>query len=78
MSALPPPGAVMDLPDLPGRWSSWSPAAEGPGAFFAVPADDEARATGVKYAVIRAIQKATDARPTLTLIRTDPPQETLR
>lgn len=52
-------GAVITIPDhkhktrrgsvtqpgLPGRWSIWSKADTAPGAHFAVPLDDRARAT---------------------------------
>lgn len=62
---------------LPGTWAVWSQAADGPGAYFLIPSNDEARAFGVKYAVIRAVQKATEVDPSLSLIRTDPPRPEL-
>lgn len=65
-------GTVLEIPELPGRWSVWSPSADAPGAVFAVAADDTARALGVKYAVVTAIQKTTEAKPTISLLRTDP------
>lgn len=71
MSAL-TVGTVLELPDLPGRWSVWSPSADAPGAVFVTPTNDEARATGVKYAVVKAINKASQAKPEMTLLRTDP------
>lgn len=67
----------MKIPELPGSWSVWSPAPDQPGAVFVVPVDDEARATGIKYAVAKSIQKSAEARPTVSLIRTDPPKEVL-
>lgn len=77
-SGSPPPGTPMKIPELPGRWQVWSKAADQPGAVFAVPADDTARASGIKYAVVKSIQKATEGLPTVSLIRTDPPKELRR
>lgn len=65
-------GAPVHMPELAGRWSVWSQSSESPGAFFILPADDEARGVGVKYAVIRAKTKRTEAKPELSLLRTDP------
>lgn len=70
-------GAVTAVPGLPGRWSVWSKADEGPGAHFFVPVDDAARATGVKYAVVRVQKRAGEVKDVLTLLRTDPPAEVL-
>lgn len=72
-------GARVDLEvlDFPGRWSVWSQAADSPGAFFMVPADDDARALGLKYAVVRAISSAAAVKPVLSLVRTDPPRNDL-
>lgn len=69
-------GSVLKIPALPGSWSVWSGAAEAPGGHFVVPADEAASATGIKYAVVRVIELRTEIRPTVALIRTDPPQET--
>lgn len=65
-------GAAVDVPELPGRWSVWSACSEAPGAVFVVPADDKARSAGIKFAVVKAIQKAADNKPTITVVRTDP------
>ena len=43
-------------PGLPGRWSIWSQAAGTPGAHFAVPADDESRALGIKHVTVRIVE----------------------
>lgn len=40
-----------------------------------IPANDAARESGIKYAVVRVIQKAAEAFPTVELLRTDPPLE---
>lgn len=65
-------GATVHLPELAGRWSVWSQAAETPGGFFIVPMDDEAKAVGAKFAVIRAKNTRTEVKPQLSLLRTDP------
>lgn len=69
-------GVGVDIPDLPGHWSIWSPADDCPGAYFATPANDEARATGIKYAVVRITNAATEAKPRVELRRTDPANPT--
>lgn len=65
-------GAQVEVPELPGKWSVWSQAADAPGAYFVVPLTPPARDVGLKYAVIRVIQKHAEPRPTIRLIRTDP------
>lgn len=65
-------GGTVRVPGLDGRWSIWSAAADAPGAYFVTPIDDEARAVGAKFAVIRAIQRRDEGTPNLTLLRTDP------
>jgi hypothetical protein len=77
MSNLKVGAPPLEIPGLSGHWSVWCSAADAPGAVFVVPADDQARATGIKYAVVKAIQKSTEATPTLTLIRTDPALPTI-
>lgn len=70
------PGVTMRLPDvchLPGRWQVWGQTNDGPGAHAFVPADDVARATGVKYAIIRVKFVRSAVEPVLTLLRVDPP-----
>lgn len=71
MPAL-PVGAPVYLPELAGRWSVWSQSSESPGAYFIVPADDEARTVGAKYVVIRAKMTRGSAKPELSVLRTDP------
>lgn len=67
------PGVTFTEPaDLPGKWQVWSQTGDSPGAHAFVPADETARATGIKYAIIRAKFTRGAARPLLTLIRTDP------
>lgn len=65
-------GARIDVPELPGTWSVWSKASETPGAYFVAPADDTARALGVKYAVVKVTTRHDKPRPEITTIRTDP------
>jgi len=65
-----PNGSIQTPPDLPGKWSVWSKAADAPGAYFLVPLDDQARACGIQYAVVKAIQKRGKAHPELMLMRT--------
>lgn len=65
-------GARVHIPELDGTWSIWSKAAEAPGAHFAIPTDDQARATGVKYAVIKTVFDKQKAKHVTQLIRTDP------
>lgn len=73
MTALAIGSKIRELPQLEGSWSVWSQAAEGPGCYFVVPVDDAAQATGIKYAVIRAIRTATSLKgPAIELVRTDP------
>lgn len=57
---------------LPGTWSVWSQAGDAPGAHFILPADDQARALGVKYVVVRVVQRRDSVEPELSLIRSDP------
>jgi hypothetical protein len=71
MSGL-PLGSRQTPPCLDGVWVVWSKADDAPGAYFITPVDETARAVGVKYAVIRAIQSRNESRPRLSLIRTDP------
>jgi len=66
-------GTILSPPDLAGRWSVWSQSSEAPGAYFITPADDEAKALGAKYAVIKAIARRGDFRPEIKTLRTDPP-----
>lgn len=66
MSAL-KAGSVLTIPGLPGRWSVWSPASTTdypPGCYFVIDA------AGVRggYAVVRAIQRRTDANLVLRLV----------
>ncbi len=65
-------GQTIKPPSLTGMWAVWSAAADAPGAYFITPVDAEARAQGIKYAVIRATQARDKAKPDLELIRTDP------
>lgn len=80
------PGSVIRIPDavasraggretvqpgLPGRWSIWSLSNEGPGAHFAVPADAEARALGVKVVTVRITQPQGETAR-IQLLGTDP------
>lgn len=74
-------GAVITIPDLPGRWTVWSKSDETPGTHFAVPLDDAARQGGAaKYAVVKITNPKTQTTPLIRLIRTDPitlmPKET--
>lgn len=62
-------GARLKLADLPGTWSVWSQINDGPGAHAVVPADDEARATGLTFAVVRVKQARTKAHPDISLVR---------
>lgn len=64
-------GSVASLPELPGRWSVWSKSDETPGAHFFVPLDDPARASGVKYAVVRVTNVQGVAEPRLSVLRTE-------
>lgn len=57
---------------LPGTWSVWSKAADAPGAYFLTPASDPARATGLKYVVVKAVMGRSAAEPALSIVRTDP------
>lgn len=72
-------GARLDVAvlGLPGRWTVWSKAADAPGAYFVVPADDEAHDLGLKVAVIKAVMGRSASQPALQLIRTDPPRNDL-
>lgn len=63
---------IATQPGLPGRWSVWSGAAGAPGSHFMVPADDEARATGIKFATVR-ITESPGERPKVRLDATEPP-----
>lgn len=64
-------GAERVQPGLPDHWSIWSKTDRCPGAHFAVPVDDDARATGVKYAVIRIVAPK-DETTRITLLDTEP------
>jgi hypothetical protein len=70
-----PIGSIQSPPQLPGRWTVWSKAADQPGAYFLIPLDDQAKGFGVSYAVVKATQRRDAARPTLSVIRTDPHKE---
>jgi hypothetical protein len=59
-------------PGLPGRWTVWSGHDDCPGAHAVVPSDDEARATGIKWAVVRITQAKTASVPFVQLRRTEP------
>lgn len=63
------------IPDLPGRWSVWSKSDEGPGAHFFVPADEQARGAGVKFAVVRVTNVKGAADPLFTVLRTEAANE---
>lgn len=81
-------GAVIDIPDadaqvkggrvvavqpgLPGRWSIWSLAAGAPGSHFVVPCNDEARATGVKFATVRITEGKVGLKARIQLDATEP------
>lgn len=65
-------GAKALQPGLPGRWSVWSGSADCPGAHFVVPADDTARATGIKHAVVRITEPKGQSHPEVTLRSTEP------
>jgi hypothetical protein len=71
------PGSAVDVPELTGRWTVWSKSGEAPGAHFLVPSDSKARATGVKYAVVRVQTRAGQVKDQVDLLRTDPPLQTL-
>lgn len=62
----------MPIEGLDGKWVVWDDAGDAPGASFMTPGDDEARAMGLKYVVIKAINSAGSGLPTITLLRTDP------
>lgn len=64
-------GRATMQPGLPGRWSIWSHSDAGPGTHFVVPADEESRATGVKYATVRITQPAGETARIL-LLGTEP------
>lgn len=59
-------------PGLPGRWSVWAGHPDCPGAHSVVPADDVARALGIKYAVVRIVEPKGATAPTITLRATEP------
>lgn len=58
--------------NLPGSWSVWAQAGDCPGGYFLTPYDDTARATGLKYVVIKAVLRKTAVEPELSIVRTDP------
>lgn len=64
-------GREVTQPGLPGRWSMWSPADAGPGAWLAVPLDDEARESGVKWATVRVTEPPGE-RAQIVLLATAP------
>lgn len=64
-------GRELVQPGLPGRWSVWSQADAGPGTHFVVPASEDARATGVKFATVRITEPAGETARIL-LLATDP------
>lgn len=63
--------AVATQPGLPGKWSIWSQSDIAPGAHFAVPADEAARRTGVKYATVKVTEPRGEG-PRVQLIGCDP------
>lgn len=65
-------GISVPVEGLTGKWVTWSKSADAPGAYFVTPGDDEARAMGLKYAVIKSVNAAAEGLPTITLLRTDP------
>jgi hypothetical protein len=65
-------GSIMSVPEVAGRWSVWSQSNEAPGAHFLIPIDDEAKAIGAKYLVIRAVHKRDSTYPLITVLRADP------
>lgn len=65
-------GSILTPPDLDGKWSVWSQADDAPGAYFLIPADEEALRTGIKFAVVKATMRRESHSPHLALIRTDP------
>ena len=71
MSAL-PVGSTSRIPNVDGRWSVWSQSNESPGAHFLIPLDEDAKAVGAKYIVVRAVVKKGASEPLLTVIRSDP------
>lgn len=70
MSAL-EPGSTLAVPELAGRWTVWSQSDECPGGRFLVPADNVARATNVKYAVVKVTHPKACADPTVQLVRVE-------
>jgi hypothetical protein len=48
-------GTVLEVPEVRGKWATWSKADAGPGAWFLVPADDAARAVGRSYITARLV-----------------------
>ena len=64
-------GRELVQPGLPGRWSVWSQSDVGPGAHFVVPADETARAVGVKFATVR-ITEPDGQTARILLLSTDP------
>lgn len=67
-----PRGERMRQPGLPGRWVIWSQVDTGPGHHAVTPADDDARATGAKWATVRITFAKDAAHPTVQLISTEP------
>lgn len=58
-------------PGLPGLWSIWSKSDHSPGAVFVLPADEPARALGVKFAIVRITQPR-DETARVQLLDTEP------
>ena len=66
-----PVGHLVVLPDLPGRWQVWSRSDDTPGAYFFVPFDEDAHEAGIKFVVGKAIERRTDPRPVITVLRVE-------
>ena len=64
-------GKETTQPGLPGRWSVWSAAAGGPGSYFVLPVDAEARATGIQRATVRVVEPK-DEKARVSLLATEP------
>lgn len=63
------PGVIITVKELDGgRFSVWSPADEGPGAYFLVPVDDD---SPYKYVVIRATQHSYQAWPDIEVLHAE-------
>lgn len=65
-------GAPAVQPGLPGRWAVWSLHDDCPGAHTVVPSDEAARATGIRWAVVRIVQGKSAPDPSVSLRFTEP------